>query len=223
MTDPTPAPGQADTVSGGQESTRGAATGTPQAPQPQTSLLGGGAQQEAEPAQVPDAGTEQANDTPEEGIPETYEFTLPDGMVADKAVVDEFTPVAKELGLTQAQAQRLADIYARNIGRVAAQQAETAMKFIDQDVAAVKTDPQYGGEKLPENMGHAENLLKAVDPEGKFVKHLNERQFISMNDPELFRILIAAGKLIGEDQTPGGRASFGTKSPADVLYPSMGK
>jgi len=36
-------------------------------------------------------------------------------------------------------------------------------------------------------------------------------------------VFIAAGKMLAEDQTPGGRATFGQKSPAEVLYPSMGK
>lgn len=224
MTDTTPAPGQADTVPGGQENAGAAPQAPNAAPEQAKSLLGGGEQTAQEPAAAPEntGGQDQAKQ-PEEGIPEQYEFQLPDGVQPDEALIAEFTPLAKELKLTSAQAQKFADIYAKKISEMSARQTEAAMKFIEQDTQTVKADPQYGGAKLAENMASAERFLKTVDPEGKFVKHLNERQFISLNDPELIRIFIAAGKLIGEDQTPGGRASFGQKSPAEVLYPSMGK
>jgi hypothetical protein len=226
MTEQTPAPGQADTVPGGQEKAGGTPQAASTAPEQAKSLLGGGGQAAQEPAAEPentgDGGQDKAKQ-PEEGIPEKYEFQLPDGMQPDEALIAEFTPLAKDLKLTSAQAQKFADIYAKKISEMSARQTEAAMKFIEQDTQTVKADPQYGGAKLAENMAHAERFLKAADPEGKFVKHLNERQFISLNDPELIRIFIAAGKLIGEDQTPGGRARFGQKSPAEVLYPSMGK
>jgi hypothetical protein len=226
MTEQTPAPGQADTVPGGQEKAGGTPQAASTAPEQAKSLLGGGGQAAQEPAAEPentgDGGQDKAKQ-PEEGIPEKYEFQLPDGMQPDEALIAEFTPLAKELKLTTTQAQKFADMYSKKVSEMSARQTEAAMRFIEQDSAAVKADPQYGGEKLAENMASAERFLKTVDPEGKFVKHLNERQFISLNDPELIRVFIAAGKMLAEDQTPGGRATFGQKSPAEVLYPSMGK
>ena len=46
---------------------------------------------------------------PEETVPEKYEFKFPDGYTPDAKAVDAFVPVAKELGLTQAAAQRMID------------------------------------------------------------------------------------------------------------------
>lgn len=44
-------------------------------------------------------------------VPESYTFTAPEGKSLDQSFLDTATPVFKELGLDQAQAQKLVDTY----------------------------------------------------------------------------------------------------------------
>ena len=56
-------------------------------------------------------GTPDAD--PATGAPESYaDFTMPEGIKIDLAAMEKFTPMAKELNLTQDQAQKLVDIQA---------------------------------------------------------------------------------------------------------------
>jgi hypothetical protein len=50
-------------------------------------------------------------DTPKPVVPETYTFKAPDGREFDKPTIDRATPIFKELGLDQAGAQKLVDIW----------------------------------------------------------------------------------------------------------------
>jgi len=67
-----------------------------------------------EPKPEPKAGDEPkpAPKPPAEGAPEKYEaFKAPEGYELDAALVEKASPLFKELGLNQAQAQKLIDFY----------------------------------------------------------------------------------------------------------------
>lgn len=50
------------------------------------------------------------------GAPEGYEsFNMPEGLVIDQAMLDKFLPIARELNLTQLQAQKLVDLYSEQV------------------------------------------------------------------------------------------------------------
>lgn len=57
--------------------------------------------------------------------PEKYEFKAPEGTEFDQATLDKVTPIFKELGLSQDQAQKLVDFYAEQ----STQAAEAPVKF----------------------------------------------------------------------------------------------
>ncbi len=223
----TSAPGQGNTVPGTQEGTQEAKA--PQAQQAQTgapeqgkTLLGAAeGKPDAQGKTVPEG--EKTAEPEKEGIPEKYEFQLPEGMEPDTKLIEEFTPIARELKLGQEGAQKLADLYAKKVAGQIQAQTEHALEYMNTDAKTAEADPEYGGDKLKVSLAAAESFLKIVDQEGKFTRHLNEKQFISRNDPELIRILVKAGQMISEDQTPGGRFAGHPKDPAEVLYPSMGK
>lgn len=228
MADTPAAPGQGNTVPGTQGETQEAkAPQAPQAPagEPEQgkTLLGGAAEgkPDAQGKTVPEG--EKTAEPEKEGIPEKYEFQLPEGMEPDTKLIEEFTPLARELKLGQEGAQKLADLYAKKVAEQVQAQTEHALEYMNTDAMTAEADPEYGGDKLKVSLAAAESFLKIVDSEGKFTRHLNEKQFISRNDPELIRILVKAGQMISEDQTPGGRFAGHPKDPAEVLYPSMGK
>ena len=61
--------------------------------------------------------------TPGEGAPETYaDFTVPEGSTVSKEVIGESaTPLFRELGLSQDQAQKLVDFYSTQVGKINAE------------------------------------------------------------------------------------------------------
>lgn len=68
------------------------------------------------PADPPAADTGKTDPPLATGAPESYaDFTLPEGLTYDAASAGDFLAVAKELNLTQDQAQKLVDLYATRI------------------------------------------------------------------------------------------------------------
>ena len=62
-------------------------------------------------------------------IPEKYEIIAPEGMTLDEAKIAEFTPIAKELGLTNEGVQKLVDYQAKQIEKNVSAQAQAFEDF----------------------------------------------------------------------------------------------
>lgn len=63
-----------------------------------------------------------------EGAPEKYEFQAAEGVELDTEALKEFEPVARELNLTNEQAQKLVDAYPKILAGVQQRQAEAGRK-----------------------------------------------------------------------------------------------
>lgn len=146
--------------------------------------------------------------------PEEYaEFTLPDGHAeGDKAIIDEFIPHFKELGLSQEKAQALVNLYHE---KIMPKNQENAVKQWDAIRAEwgeqAKSDKEYGGEKFEENFRFAK---KAMDQfaTAELRKAMDEYGF--GNHPEMIRLMVRVGKQMSEDSTlPGSSAAGQEKSP----------
>jgi len=79
-------------------------------------------------------------------VPETYELKMPEGMTLDEAALAEAAPVFKELGLKQDQAQKLADVYAKQVQKLQAQSTEAWKKQHEGWVKSMVGDAEYGGD-----------------------------------------------------------------------------
>jgi hypothetical protein len=156
-----------------------------------------------------DAGAaEQAKteDAPK-GAPEAYEpFKAPEGWEIDQALLTEFAPTLKELNLTQEQAQKVIDFAPKLVEQTA---VATTAKVLDelgmagrQDwVAAVKSDKEFGGDKLAENLAVAKKAMDAfASPE---LRALLIKSGMG-NHPELVRAFYRAGKAISADNYVAG-------------------
>ena len=156
-----------------------------------------------------------------EGAPEKYEFKAPEGAAAfDDSVLEQFSEVARELNLPQEAAQKVLD----KMGpAIQARQAETIQAARNMWAESAKSDKEFGGEKLNENLAVAKKALDQFgSPELRAL--LNESGL--GNHPEMIRVLYRAGKAISEDRFVGsGRG--GKESPrgqsdyAKALYPSQ--
>lgn len=134
-------------------------------------------------------------------VPDKYEFTAPAGVELDADAVGEFSGLAKELKLPQAQAQRVVDVGVKM--RQKAEAAFTAqMTKIHSDwIESSKADKEYGGAAFDANLATAKLALQGEAPE--FVKMLNETGL--GNHPEMIRHLYRIGKTRKSDTTETGK------------------
>ncbi|MGO0170407.1 peptidase [Citrobacter freundii] len=151
----------------------------------------------------------------QEGAPEKYEFKPAEGQELDTAALEQFEPIARELNLTNEQAQKMVDLYGTKImPMVQKQQAESWQKTTEQWAADVKADKEIGGDKLTGNLSAAQRALAQFGtPE---LKEYLEGTGLG-NHPELVKAFVKVGKAMSEDGMVTGKES-GQRSAAEVLY-----
>lgn len=150
-----------------------------------------------------------------EGAPEKYEFKPAEGQELDTAALEQFEPIARELNLTNEQAQKMVDLYGTKImPMVQQQQVEAWQKTTEQWAADVKADKEIGGDKLTSNLSAAQRALAQFGtPE---LKEYLEGTGLG-NHPELVKAFVKVGKAMSEDGMVTGKES-GQRSAAEVLY-----
>jgi len=153
--------------------------------------------------------------------PKEYaDFTPPEGIQLDAPVITEFRTVARDLGLSQEDAQaivdRLAPVVAKNHVASVLGLARTAS---DEWIAKSAIDPEYGGDKFAENSAIAQKTFKLFGTPAleKFLKDSGMG-----NHPEMVRWAYRIGKLVGPDDKfiGGTEARTGPKSPEESLWPN---
>ncbi|ELU1437137.1 peptidase [Providencia rettgeri] len=167
--------------------------------------------------------TDKANDTsstkqegadkkPVSVAPEKYEFTAGEGQELDKEAIAAFEPIARELGLSNEQAQKIVDVYGSTImPQILKQQNEAWLQQTVEWAETIKADKELGS---VESIGNAQ---KAMDQFGtpELKQYLNDSGL--GNHPELFRIFSRIGKAMSEDGFVSG-SSENALSTADVLF-----
>ncbi|HGE8494718.1 TPA: peptidase [Serratia marcescens] len=142
--------------------------------------------------------------------PEKYEFAAPEGQELDANALAVFEPIAKELGLTQEQAQKLVDIYPQ----IQQQQAEAWSKQIADWGEQVKADKEIGGDKFNASVGLAQRALDQFG-NSELREYLNASGL--GNHPALVRFCAKVGKSMAEDSFVVPNQG-GQRSAADILY-----
>lgn len=151
----------------------------------------------------------------QEGAPEKYEFKPAEGQELDTAALEQFEPIARELNLTNEQAQKMVDLYGTKImPMVQKQQAESWQKTTEQWAADVKADKEIGGDKLTSNLSAAQRALAQFGT--PVLKEYLEGTGLG-NHPELVKAFVKVGKAMSEDGMVTGKES-GQRSAAEVLY-----
>ncbi|HCJ8602413.1 peptidase [Escherichia coli] len=150
----------------------------------------------------------------QEGAPEKYEFKAGEGVELDTEALKDFEPVARELNLTNEQAQKLVDAYPKILAGVQKRQAEAWQAQTEQWAADVKADKEIGGDKLTANLSAGQRALDQFGtPELK--GYLNATGL--GNHPELVKAFVKIGKSMSEDGMVDG-SNQGQRSAAEVLY-----
>ena len=149
-------------------------------------------------------GEPNGQETGKPVVPDKYDFKLPEGYVPDAKLIETVTPVFRDLGLSQENAQKLVDVWVQqeqarieDFARIKQEWAETARK--DPEFAKI----EGGFEKVLE----AAKAPLALYRDPRFGEML--RMTGADNHPEMIRFLVWVQKKLGED-----RAS-GVSSPGD--------
>lgn len=155
------------------------------------------------------------------GAPESYQdFQAPEGTEIDTELLGEFTPIAKELDLSQDQAQKFIDFMPKVQERIITGLTKDWETKQGDWVKSAKDDPEYGGSQFKASVATANRAIKELGGD-KLVKALNETG--AGNHPEIIRGFVKIGKLMEEDSISFGKG--GEKkvlTQAERLFPSMG-
>jgi hypothetical protein len=151
-----------------------------------------------------------------QGAPEKYELQAPEGFQLEPDTTTAFEGVARELNLTNEQANKLVPLGAQLVQKVQAQQQEAHQQQVTQWATDAKSDKEFGGDKFDASLKVA---LKARDqfatPELRTVLD----QTGLGNHPEVVRLFYRIGNAIADDKFVQAAAGGGTKkSAAAVLF-----
>lgn len=221
------------TQNAGQENTAPPAQGDNQAQAPETLLTAKPAEGEAQiegdvqgqPAADPNAeadpskdGEGDAKEDEQKGPPEKYELKAPEGFESiDPVLVEQFEPVARELGLSNEAAQRLVETQMPKIvERITEQHREAWGKQLEQWVETVKTDKEIGGQAFAQSTKYAQTALaKFGTPELMqmlaYPSAENPNGLGLGNNPELVRVFARIGKAMADDRIVTGSTKPGDR------------
>lgn len=153
----------------------------------------------------------------QEGAPEKYEFKPAEGQELDAAALEQFEPIARELNLTNDQAQKMVDLYGTKImPMVQQQQAEAWQKTTEQWAADVKADKEIGGDNLTANLSAAQRALEQFGDQ-ELKEYLDSTGL--GNHPALVKAFIKVGKAMSEDKVVTGGHESGGSDLISAFYP----
>lgn len=156
----------------------------------------------------------------EEGAPETYtDFTMPEGVEVDKAAVEKFEPLARELNLSQEKAQKLVDVYAEGAKQATEAQTKTWEDIKEGWVKEGKADKEIGGENYDQTVSDAKLALDTLG--NKALGIVLETTGMGDN-PDFLRMFAKVGRVMRKDDIDFGSAvSASSKAPGEVMYKDM--
>lgn len=166
---------------------------------------------------------------PTPGAPDKYtDFKLPEGYELDKGVLEEASPIFKELNLSQDQAQKLVDLYSKHALATEEQHLKLFQETQQKWISEIKTDPEIGG-KLDQVKT---TVARAIDGLGDPKLAADFRQAMDYtgagNNPAFIRAfyklaskLTEGGFVSGRGPAPQGQRANGASRPsaAQAIYP----
>lgn len=196
---------------GGGEAEGGGASG---------SILGGASSDSQPPEPAGEAGTggkegaeggEQQKNETGNGAPETYDFKpiVPEGMEYDEKSAGEYSALAKECGLTQEQASKIA-AYGMNLMKG---NADAAMQAMQQQRAqwAENAKTELGADFAP-TVAKCGVAMEALDRKISGLRQAFDETGAG-NRIEVIKAMAMLGELIGEDRGHSAGGGAGGEAP----------
>lgn len=151
-------------------------------------------------------------------VPDKYDIKVPDGMTIDEAVLAEFTPIAKELGLTNEAVQKLADFQAKQISKITtAAQAAQKQAFESFIETTTKESVDFFGAKLDGMLPYVAKGRDQFANEGVMAKL--EATGLS-NDKDFILMFDKMGRTVSEHKLVEGKpvAASDQRTPGSIMY-----
>lgn len=163
------------------------------------------------------------------GAPENYDYQaieLPEGIKFDNALAEKFSPIAKELNLSQEGANKLVNMLiehqqeqlADSANQIAEYERQKQEMAILEYSKQVKADKEIGVNEQEQNayMDIADKGYKAFATKG--LQETIEKSGLNYH-PEVIKLFHRLGKLCGEDKVlKASNPVAEEKSPAQILY-----
>lgn len=174
--------------------------------------------------QVTDEG-KGAEDKPSEGtkadtVPEAYELKAPEGMELDAKLIEQVSPVLKELKLSNEAAQKLSDAFAVYQKQQAEAQVNAFKETVSNWRKEITNDQEYGGKNYDATVKQAQSFVARF---GDDQLRADLNTYGIGNLPSLIRALARAGKGMSEDSFhgTGGPAGLDSTPAEHRMFPSM--
>lgn len=215
--------------------TAGAATAGPSATVPIPSVVPAGeenaptgstanAQQaEGKPGETAPAsgGTDGGIKATEETPPSYDKLIVPDGFVLDTSAMTELTPVLSEMKASPETAQKLIDLYVKQVEQIRTDTAKQIQETTSSWSDALTKDPEIGGAKLNENLAAARKVLNKYG-NAEFVEFLRDSGIGSYTP--LVKFLLSVSKdalpdnMLASGQPAGGSAGDWAADAATKMF-----
>lgn len=151
-----------------------------------------------------------------DGVPEKYEFKMPEGVKLNQGFVDRITPILKEEKISQKTAQRLADVY------IEQQKADAK---VSEDAWAKFDEEQRKATLESLGVNYKEEIAYAAKIRDKFLSEKTRELLRASgvdNNKDFISDIIKLGKVISEAKLFDGKpGASGTKSAAETMYPNL--
>lgn len=157
------------------------------------------------------ASKDPADTVPEDG---KYTLTMPDGVELDTELAEALGPDFKDLGLTNAQAQKLVDKYIATQQTRVAKQTEAWAGTVQKWADDAKADKDIGGAKWDQTVAASRRAVGKLGSPA-LTEYLNSSG--GGNHPEMIRFMAKVGAMISED-TPATGGADGKGKPVDHAY-----
>ena len=162
---------------------------------------------------IDNALSDTNNDAPvEDVIPETYEFTTPEGYELSEGVTGIVTKLAKEMKLSATNAQSLVDTHLQVVALQEQERTQAWTEHLVKQEQACKQHAVLGGTNYAENIAIAEKAVQSVMSESA-LKSLSD--YGMLKDPEVMAGFLKVGKAISEDSLVTGQRKSVAKDALD--------
>lgn len=184
----------------------------------------------------PESTPEPKTDTKPSGAPDKYDLKTAEGSPAlDPRTVEEFTPIARELGLDNAQAQRLVDFYNKQMAKLTSSEAHVAVIQAQNEkyMTALQSDREIGGklDQVKADIGRAYDAIGKPELVSAFKAAMAESP--EGNNPAFVKMIYAFAQKVNEGKpvsggrpSPHGQTETGQNNRptiAEAIYPNLVK
>lgn len=140
------------------------------------------------------------------------DFTMPEGYSLNAEDSKTLQELGQQFKMPQEDVQKLVDLGVQMQQRQAQEQQKVIASWVD----AAKADPEYGGEKLKENLLTAQRAFSL--PRGAEISKILFKSGLG-NHPAVIGFMTEVGKLLqGDNMTHGKGANTASVTPASVWY-----